>query len=189
MTKEEFIQRFQMRSLPASVHKFRYQQQLKSAAVLIPIISHQNQLEVLLTKRANHLIHHPGQISFPGGKVEPFDRDLTATALREAEEEIGLQATFIDVLGQLNTYQTISGYEVTPIVAIVPNSENYQIDRNEVSEVFHVPLTHFLQRQHHIQVPVYHHGKRHNIHFMPYQQYNIWGATAAMLHDLSVLLN
>ena len=114
---------------------------------------------------------------------------MTATALRETEEEIGLRAPFINVLGQLNPYQTISGYEVTPIVAIVPNSKSYQIDENEVSEVFQVPLTHFLQRQHHIQVPFYHKGKHHNVHFMPYQQYNIWGATAAMLHDLSVLLN
>lgn len=189
MTKEEFIQRFHMRSLPASVHNFRYPQQLKSAAVLIPIVSDQNQLNVLLTKRASHLTHHPGQISFPGGKAEPFDRDLTATALRETEEEIGLLAPSINVLGQLNPYQTISGYEVTPIVAIVTNSKSYHIDKNEVSEVFQVPLTHFLQRQHHIQVPFYHRGEHHNIHFMPYQQYNIWGATAAMLHDLSVLIN
>ena len=189
MTKNEFIQRFQLRALPESVHKFRYQQQLKSAAVLIPIINHQNQLNVLLTKRASHLTHHPGQISFPGGKAEPYDNDLTATALRETQEEIGLSTTLVNVLGQLNPYQTISGYEVTPVVAIVPSSERYCIDENEVSEVFQVPLSHFLQRQHHIQVPFYHQGRQHNVHFMPYQQYNIWGATAAMLHDLSLLLN
>ena len=144
MTKEEFIQRFQMQVLPISVHKFRYPQQLKSAAVLIPILSNNNQLEVVLTKRASHLTHHPGQISFPGGKVEKFDANFTATALRETQE---------------------------------------------VSEVFHVPLSHFLQRQHHIQLPVYHHGEHHKVHFMPYNQYNIWGATAAMLHDLSSLLD
>jgi len=189
MTKEEFIQRFQMRALPESVHSFRYQHKLKSAAVLIPIVSNQNQLDVLLTKRASHLSHHPGQICFPGGKVEAFDYDVTATALRETQEEIGLQANFINVLGQLKSYQTISGYEITPIVALVADSKSYQIDKNEVAEVFQVPLSHFLQRQHHIQVPVYQHGKQHNVHFMPYQQYNIWGATAAILHDLSLLLN
>tara|TARA_R110000744_G_C19325366_1_gene558008 strand:+ start:911 stop:1495 length:585 start_codon:yes stop_codon:yes gene_type:complete len=189
MTKDEFIQRFQMLALPASTHKYRLNLQLKSAAVLIPIVNNHNQLEVLLTKRASHLNHHPGQISFPGGKVEPYDVDTTATALRETQEEIGLQSTFINVLGQLKPYQTISGYEITPIVAMVADNKIYQIDENEVSEVFHVPLSHFLQRQHHIQVPVYHQGKQHNVHFMPYQTYNIWGATAAMLHDLSVLLN
>jgi 8-oxo-dGTP pyrophosphatase MutT (NUDIX family) len=189
MTKEEFIQRFQMQVLPISVHKFRYQQQLKSAAVLIPILSINNQLEVLLTKRASHLTHHPGQISFPGGKVENFDANITATALRETQEEIGLHASCIEVIGQLKPYQTISGYEITPIVAMVSNHKCYQIDENEVSEVFHVPLSHFLHRQHHIQLPVYHHGEHHKVHFMPYNQYNIWGATAAMLHDLSTLLD
>ena len=189
MTKEEFIQRFQLQALPASAHKFRYPHKLKSAAVLIPIVCNHDQLEVLLTKRASHLTHHPGQISFPGGKVEHYDFDMTATALRETLEEIGLQSTFINVLGQLKPYQTISGYEITPIVAIVSNSQSYQIDKNEVEEVFHVPLSHFLQRQHHIQVPVYHHGEHHSVHFMPYQQYNIWGATAAILHDLSILLD
>ena len=189
MTREEFIQRFQMQALPASAHKFRYQDKLKNAAVLIPIANHQGQLEVVLTKRASHLTHHPGQISFPGGKVERYDDDMIATALRETQEEIGLHPSCIDVLGQLKPYQTISGYEVTPIVAIIANNSSYQIDLNEVSEVFHVPLSHFLQRQHHIQVPVYHNGKQHNVHYMPYLHYNIWGATAAMLHDLSILLN
>ena len=136
MTKDEFIQRFQMQALPASAHKFRYPHKLKSAAVLIPIVCNQDKLEVLFTKRANHLTHHPGQISFPGGKVENFDIDMTATALRETLEEIGLQSTYINVLGQLKPYQTISGFEITPIVATVTNSQSYQIDENEVSEIF-----------------------------------------------------
>ncbi|MGB1262975.1 MAG: CoA pyrophosphatase [Cognaticolwellia sp.] len=189
MTKEEFIQRFHMLNLPPSAHKFRYQDKLKNAAVLIAIVNNNNRLEVLLTKRASHLTHHAGQISFPGGKVEPDDHDITATALRETQEEIGLAPAFIEVLGQLKPYQTISGYEITPIVALVSNNEHYQIDENEVAEVFQVPLNHFLQRQDHVQIPVFHRGKQHKVHFMPYQQYNIWGATAAMLHDLSVLLN
>lgn len=189
MTKEEFIQRFQMQALPASVHNFRYPHQLKSAAVLIPIVHNEHQLDVLLTKRASHLTHHPGQISFPGGKVESYDDDIIATALRETEEEIGLLSNAIDVIGQLKPYQTISGYEITPIVAIVQSNKQYNIDKNEVAEVFQVPLSHFLQRQYHIQVPFYHQGRHHKVHFMPYQHYNIWGATAAMLHDLSVLIN
>mgnify|MGYP000032376232 CR=1 FL=1 len=189
MTKDEFAQRFQMQTLPAPVHKFRYPYKLKSAAVLIPIVSNQGQLEVLLTKRASHLRHHPGQISFPGGKAEPSDQNLIVTALRETEEEIGLKAENIQVLGQLKPYQTISGYDITPIVAFAKKNTSYQLDDNEVAEVFHVPLSHFLKREHHIEVPMYHQGKRHNVRFMPYQDYNIWGATAAILHDLSVLLN
>lgn len=189
MTKDEFAQRFQMQTLPASVHKFHYPHKLKSAAVLIPIVSNQGQLEVLLTKRASHLRHHPGQISFPGGKAEPSDQNLIVTALRETEEEIGLKAENIQVLGRLKSYQTISGYDITPIVAFANKNTNYQLDDNEVAEVFHVPLSHFLKRKHHIEVPMYHQGKRHNVRFMPYQDYNIWGATAAILHDLSVLLN
>lgn len=189
MTKNEFIQRFQMQALPASTHKFRYPYKLKNAAVLIPIISHQGQLEVLLTKRASHLRHHPGQISFPGGKAEPEDQNLIVTALRETEEEIGLKAENIQVLGQLQSYQTISGYDITPIVAFAQPTTNYNFDDNEVAEVFHVPLSHFLKREHHIEVPMYHQGKRHSVRFMPYQDYNIWGATAAILHDLSILLN
>lgn len=189
MTKDEFVQRFQMQALPDSVHKFRYPHKLKSAAVLIPIVSNQGQLEVLLTKRASHLRHHPGQISFPGGKAEPSDQNLIATALRETQEEIGLKPENIQILGQLKSYQTISGYEITPIVAFAQKEQNYQFDDNEVAEVFHVPLSHFLKREHHIKVATFHQGKSHNIHFMPYQNHNIWGATAAILHDLSVLLN
>ena len=189
MTKDEFVQRFQMQLLPVSTHKFRSPDKLKSAAVLIPIVISHGQLEILLTKRASHLTHHPGQISFPGGKVEPSDQNIIATALRETEEEIGLKPENIQVLGQLKSYQTISGYEITPIVAFARKSDNYQFDDNEVAEVFHVPLSHFLLREHHIKVPFYHKGKSHHVHFMPYQNYNIWGATAAILHDLSVILN
>lgn len=188
MTKNEFIQRFQLQALTPSVHKFQYNNQLKRAAVLIPIVSNKNQLDVLLTIRASHLKHHPGQVSFPGGKVEPFDKDITATALRETEEEIGLHASKINVIGQLKPYQTISGYEITPIVAMVKNNNHYQIDKNEVDEIFHVPLSHFLHQQH-IQVPIYQKGMQHNVHFMPYQHYNIWGATAAILRDLANLIN
>jgi len=189
MTKNEFAQRFQLQTLPASAHNFRYPHSLKNAAVLIPIVSNQGQLEVLLTKRANHLRHHPGQISFPGGKAEPSDQNLIVTALRETEEEIGLKAENIQVLGQLKSYQTISGYNITPIVAFTKENANYQLDDNEVAEVFHVPLSHFLKREHHIEIPMYHLGKCHYVRFMPYQNYNIWGATAAILHDLSMLLN
>ena len=191
MTKEEFLQRFQILALPTSSQSFQFEHALKHAAVLVPIVinERQNQLDVLLTKRASHLTHHAGQISFPGGKVAPNDKNRITTALRETEEEIGLTSAHIQISGQLPSYQTLSGYDITPIVAFTKPMPHYPFDNNEVAEVCQVPLSHFLIRDHHIQIPFYREGKRHNVHFMPYQHYNIWGATAAILHDLSVLLN
>ena len=193
MTKTEFLQRFQLQSLGQSIHQYRYHQTLKTAAVLIPIIeqpSHNglSQLNVLLTKRASHLTHHGGQISFPGGKAETFDDNLTATAIRESEEEIGLKADNIDIVGQLHPYQTISGYIVTPIVAFLKQPQTFSMDTNEVAEIFQVPLNHFLNHQNHYFVLMTYKNTQHRVHFMPYQQYNIWGATAAMLKDLSLHL-
>ncbi|WP_440873944.1 CoA pyrophosphatase [Thalassotalea sp. PLHSN55] len=186
MTKNEFLQRFQLRPLENSAHLYKHDGKVRQAAVLIPLIDNHNQaLDVLFTKRAAHLKHHPGQVSFPGGKVEPSDKNLIDTALRESYEEIGLPADAISIVGQLKSYHTISGYIVTPIVAVVSKAPEYEIDHNEVSEVFHVPLTHFLNTQNHIQVNAHFNGKHHPINYMPYQEHNIWGATASMLKDLA----
>ena len=184
MTKDEFLHKFKLRQLESSSHEYRYHSTLKKAAVLIAIIDDNKELKVLLTKRAAHLRHHGGQVSFPGGKNEPEDINLIATALREAQEEIGLSPNKVKVIGQLHPYQTISGYLVTPIIALIPNNQTYTKDENEVSEIFQVPLQHFLEIKNH-QLTVYHQGKPHQVPFMPYNQYNIWGATAAMLKDLA----
>ncbi len=189
MTKNEFLQRFQLSPLGSSVHKYQHSKQLKSAAVLIPVVveyvDEGEQLQILLTKRAQHLKHHPGQVSFPGGKVEPSDANLIATALRESYEEIGLPNNAVNIIGQLNPYHTISGYVVTPIVALVAKQQRYIIDQNEVSEIFQVPLQHFLHLENHFTVNAHFNGKHHPIHFMPYNGHNIWGATASMLKDLA----
>ncbi|WP_286266316.1 CoA pyrophosphatase [Thalassotalea atypica] len=184
MERSEFIKRFKLNSLQPSFHKFIYPKQTRAAAVLIAITEMDDQLSILLTKRAAHLKHHPGQISFPGGKVEPFDPDHIATALREAEEEIGLPQQNVEIIGQLKPYQTITGYVVTPIVAVIKQPEQYIQDHNEVAEIFHVPLHHFMSAENHHKVETFHKGKSHLIYFMPYKQYNIWGATAAMMADL-----
>jgi len=185
MTRNEFLKRFQLKQLSASSHKYRYHSQLKQAAVLIPLFEEQGRLNVLLTRRAEHLKHHGGQISFPGGKSEPDDENLLATAVREAREEIGLSPEAVSIVGQLHPYQTISGFVVTPVVAMISRQLDYKIDSGEVAELFHVPLMHFLNTQNHRSVEVQHKGKAHPVHFMPYQGYNIWGATAAMLKDLA----
>jgi 8-oxo-dGTP pyrophosphatase MutT (NUDIX family) len=192
MNKADFLFRFNLKQHSDSCHNYQHHAPLKSAAVLIALIDdngEQNEypskgLQVLLTKRASHLKHHPSQISFPGGKAELSDKDLVETALREAQEEIGLNPKAVTVLGQLPSYEIISGYQVTPIVAIIDSIQAYQKDDNEVDEVFHVPLKHFLQDENHHTVVSYRNGRHHNVHFYPYRQYNIWGATAAMMKDL-----
>ncbi len=194
MTKNEFLHRFQLQTLSASSQTYQYHSALKSAAVLIPIIEVElvdktKQLNILFTKRAEHLKHHGGQVSFPGGKAESFDENLIGTAMREAQEEIGLAIDKIEVIGQLHPYQTISGYIVTPIIAFIPAEQNYIMDDNEVAEIFQVPLHHFLDTSNHHSVDIIQKNSHHQVHFMPYQQYNIWGATAAMLKDLMTHLN
>ena len=189
MNKAEFLYRFNLLQYGESCHKYQHNSPLKSAAVLIALVNNTDEmnisgLQVLLTKRASHLKHHPSQISFPGGKVEPTDKNLIHTALREAQEEIGLSPEAVTIIGQLPNYEVISGYQVTPIVAIIDSPQYYQKDANEVDEIFQVPLQHFLQPENHRSIISYRNGDHHNVHFFPYKHYNIWGATAAMLKDL-----
>jgi 8-oxo-dGTP pyrophosphatase MutT (NUDIX family) len=188
LSRTEFLRRFQLTPLSSSQHQFRFisnnGQQLKQAAVLIPIIDHQNDLTVLFTRRASTLKHHGGQISFPGGKVEPQDTNLLDTALREAQEEINLPAEQVCVVGQLNNYQTISGFSVTPIIGLLPANLTFTADHNEVEEIFEVPLSYFLDQANHHSVEIMRHQQIYRMNFMPFQEYPIWGATAAMLKDL-----
>jgi 8-oxo-dGTP pyrophosphatase MutT (NUDIX family) len=189
MNKTEFLHHFRLKKLKKPAHRYQYHSALKSAAVLILLIDDGKGLQVLLTKRAEHLKHHGGQISFPGGKVEPSDANIIATALRETKEEIGMDIAEKNIIGQLHTYQTISGFVVTPMIAIVSEYKDYIIDQNEVAEVFLVPLQHFLNQKNHQSIMLEHKGKPHPVMFMPYKHYNIWGATAAMLKDLALHLS
>lgn len=190
MNKDEFLYRFNLLQYGDSCHNYQHDSSLKSAAVLIALVNNNSTddntkgLHVLLTKRASHLKHHPSQVSFPGGKVEPTDKNLVHTALREAQEEIGLSPDAVSVIGQLPNYEVLSGYQVTPIVAIIESPQQYQKDTNEVDEIFQVPLQHFLQPNNHRSIISYRNGHHHNVHFFPYKHHNIWGATAAMLKDL-----
>ncbi len=192
MTKDEFLIRFNLLQLVESAHNYKHHKPLKSAAVLIALVEPEQPdegLQVLLTKRASHLKHHPSQVSFPGGKAEQEDNSLIDTALREAFEEIGLSREAVSVAGQLPPYETISGFQVTPIIATVARSQSYKLDKNEVDEIFQVPLQHFLTTNDHHVFTASRNGKQHNVHFLPYKHYNIWGATAVMLKDLVSHLN
>jgi len=167
------------------------------ASVLMPLVR-RDEITVLLTQRTDHLTNHPGQISFPGGRAEPHDDDTAATALREAEEEIGLDAARVEVLGSMPTYTTGTGFIVTPIVGLVQPDFVLRVDPFEVAAVFEVPLAFLMDpanhRRHAIEVA----GARREFLSMPWdgtdeegrpQHFFIWGATAAMLRNLYCLLS
>jgi 8-oxo-dGTP pyrophosphatase MutT (NUDIX family) len=158
------------------------------AAVLIPLLLKSDGLTVLLTQRTDHLHDHAGQISFPGGRMDPGDSSPNDTALRESEEEIGLDRQGVDIIGHLPQYLTVSGYSVTPVVGLVKPQAEYVLDAFEVADVFEVPL-HFLMDPANHQVRVWEsdQGSR-RFYSMPYENRFIWGATAGMLRNLYHLL-
>lgn len=163
---------------------------LTPAAVLVALVDRPGGFTVMLTQRTDHLRDHAGQISFPGGKIEQHDENPVATALREAEEEVGLSPGMVEVVGSLDRYVTRTGFAVTPVVGFVDPPFTVNPDPFEVAEIFEVPLRHFLipgNRQRHsydIQ------GVKRYFYAMPYQDYYIWGATAGMLVNLvDVLLS
>ncbi|KVN27870.1 coenzyme A pyrophosphatase [Burkholderia pyrrocinia] len=162
----------------------------RSAAVLVPLVVRDTGLTVLLTQRADHLNDHAGQISFPGGRREPFDRDATATALREAKEEIGLAAERVEILGALPDFLTGTGFCVSPVVGLVHPPFTVQADTFEVAEIFEVPLAFLMNpANHEVRVFRWDGGER-RFFAMPYPRsdahghYFIWGATAGMLRNL-----
>ena len=159
---------------------------LNKAAVLVGIcFSDKKQPSVLLTKRAGHLKNHPGQIAFPGGKFESEDRTLVNTALREAEEEIGLNRSIPKKLGILPKHETITKFLVTPIIFQLPYKLDLKIDKNEVDEVFYVPLEHFLTLDNYrIQARKWQEELRY-YYVVPYGPYYIWGATARILYGFA----
>jgi len=153
----------------------------KAAAVLVPLVNRQDGLAVLFTQRSADLPDHPGQISFPGGRVEPDDAHVEDAALRETEEEIGLSRGRISVLGRLADYETVTGYRVTPVVGWVEPPFVLKPDPVEVADVFEVPLSFLLDpsnQQRHFRMLG---TLRRDYHAIPFGEHYIWGATAAML--------
>ncbi|MBT8458919.1 MAG: CoA pyrophosphatase [Boseongicola sp.] len=158
---------------------------LRSAAVLIAIREVGVEPTVLLTKRAPTLKHHPGQIAFPGGKVDEDDETVVATALREAHEEIGLPHHAVQVIGALPCHETVTGFEVTPILAMVEGSFDPIPERGEVAEVFEAPLSHLMDRSRYSVQSRRWRGMRRAYFTVPWGPYYIWGATARMLCALA----
>ena len=154
---------------------------LVSAAVLVPVIVREAGLAMLLTRRTDHLAHHAGQISFPGGRFEDVDDGPEDAALRETEEEIGLHRHHVDLIGRLDDYVTRTGFRITPIVGMIHPPFATKADPFEVAEIFEVPLDHLLDPAHHERHSRVYKGVSRSYHAMPYNQYYIWGATAGML--------
>lgn len=173
---------------PGSEPLWRHPGPFRPAAVLVPIIERVGGLTVLLTQRAADLADHPGQISFPGGRVEPEDVDAEATALREAREEIGLAARHVRPCGRLDTYETATGFRIFPVVALVSPPFDLAPDPREVAEVFEVPLDYVVDPANH-QLRGREWRDQMRWHYvLPYEGRNIWGATAGMLVNLSEIL-
>lgn len=160
---------------------FREHDALRPAAVLVPVVSHGSDLTVLFTRRTDHLHDHAGQISFPGGRAEPHEDSAAQTALRETEEEIGLAAEQVEILGTLGEYVTVTGYRVTPVVGLVRPPLDLKPDDFEVAEIFEVPLRFLLDPANHQRNSVVHLGRERHYYAVTYGQYYIWGATAGML--------
>ena len=158
---------------------------LRQAAVLVGLWEPAGRVEVILTKRASHLKHHPGQIAFPGGKVEAFDAGPKAAALREAHEEIGLSLANVEVLAILPTHETVTGFAVTPVLGWIKDDFLAVRDPNEVEEVFTVPLAHLLSPDRYVIEGRVWLGQVRRYYAVPWGPYYIWGATARILRGLA----
>lgn len=167
----------------------------RPAAVLVPLVDRPEGLQMLLTRRTDHLEHHPGQISFPGGRIEDGDGPVEngagalEAALRETEEEIGLDRAHVTVIGRLDDYETRTGFRVTPVVGIVTPPFDLSLDAFEVAEAFEVPLAFLLDPGNHKRHRRTFDGHERFFYAIPYGNHFIWGATAGMIMALYEFLN
>ncbi len=162
---------------------------LKASAVLVPIVERGNELSILLTKRSSHLKSHGGQISFPGGRCDENDLHAMATALREAQEEVNLPETNVEVIGAMEDYETVTGFSVAPVVGFVNPEFDIIPQQEEVEAVFEVPLGFILDERNHQIESLRWKGADRHYYVFPHDEHKIWGATAAMLVRFAKLVN
>jgi 8-oxo-dGTP pyrophosphatase MutT (NUDIX family) len=190
MNRDNFLQRFQLNPTvgyhPESVMVLAHirTEELRKAAIVVGLVEREDGLHVIFTKRAAHLKHHPGQISFPGGKHELSDPSIQFTALRELHEEVGIRSDQVKIVGQLPALSTLSKFSITPIVALVNPDYKPIIDENEVASIFEIPATYVLD-----QAKLHSHMVnlkkiKHRIFAIPFQKHLIWGVTAQIIQSL-----
>lgn len=158
-------------------------EQVAAAAVLVPIVMRET-LTVLLTQRSSHLRRHAGQIAFPGGRMDDTDSSPLGTALREAEEEIGLCAAHVEPVGYLDSYRTGTGFDITPVVALISPDHDLRLDPSEVEFVFEVPFEFVMDPANLRTDKRIWRGRERRYYAIPYNEHYIWGATAGMLRNL-----
>jgi 8-oxo-dGTP pyrophosphatase MutT (NUDIX family) len=157
---------------------------IREAAVLVPLVEHEDGIHVLLTERSGDLSSHAGQVAFPGGRIDPEDDGPVDAALREAEEEVGLDRAHVDVVGFLDPYETGTRFRVVPVVGFVRPGFELTLNPAEVDEAFEVPLAFLMDPDNHERHSATWQGKRRHFYAMPYDGHYIWGATAGMIVNL-----
>ena len=176
-------------SMESKIYFQKPVEDLAQAAVLVPIVDHADGLTVLLTQRGAFLKDHPGQISFPGGRSEETDDDSTATALRESEEEIGLNPNQVQILGNLDVCLTGTGFRIVPVVGLITPPLNLRLRTFEVADAFEIPFSLVLDaenyRRDHVVTDS---GQHREFYVLDYGDHYIWGATARMLVNLRELM-
>jgi len=184
----EKLAAYPQKSLPSSLRpELLPEGGLRKAAVLVPLFEHEGEVHVLLTLRRSDLRHHAGQVSFPGGRLEPGEDPRTA-ALREAHEEVGLEPERVELLGQLDeTLVLATGFRLTPWVGVVPYPYPYVAHPAEVEPLLYVPFSSLLRRGAHRSEPREVYGMVHEVHFYELPLVTVWGATARVLHQLLAL--
>lgn len=179
-TLDEFITRFMLQQ-PAPARPLR---NVRQAAVLLPVVC-RPEPTLLLTRRADTLRKHAGQVAFPGGSADPDDASLIATALREAHEEVGIPPASVRVLGMLGPVESSTGFQVTPVVGLIPPETPLVPNAEEVADIFEMPLQEALRLSRYTPLEIERRGIRHRIYLSWYQHQFVWGMTAGIIRELS----